>query len=238
MTRILKFIGLAMLLAALATGALAATGAFAEEEEGAPGSFQAAEYPATLDGTDIAGAKNAFTLFGEEIVCPDSSYSGSIAGKTAEVTITPTYNNAKCSAGGGGHKVTVTMNGCDYKLHVGNTTKKFYDNYYVTFDLVCPAGKDIEIHKYLGMADEAFTVCKYTIGAQNGIKGAKLYNEYDKDSTGTTGSFVVETPLSKITATKSGTCGAEATNAGEIDLGITFKGTNNAGAANPIYVTD
>lgn len=238
MTRALKIIGPVLLLIALAISALAATGAFAEEEEGAPGTLQAAEYPATLDGTDIATATNAFTLFGEKIVCPDSSYSGQIAAKTTEVTITPTYNNNECSAGGGGHKVTVTMNGCDYMLHIGNTTKKFYDNYYVTIDLICPKEADVEIHKYLNVKDESVQLCKFTIKEQKGIKGAKIYNEYDPESTGTEGTLVLETPLANITATKSGACGAGNTNTGEIDLGITFKGTNKDKAENPLYITD
>ena len=238
MTRNLKAIGLALLLAALATSALAATGAFAEEEEGAPGTLTAAAYPATLDGTDVAGQTNAFTLFGEEIVCPDSSYtSGQIAAATTAVTITPTYNNAQCSAGGGGHKVTVTMNGCDYQLNIGKTTTKFKDNYYVTIDLLCPPGKDVEIHKYFGMKDEFIQECKYTIKEQKGLKGAKVTNEIDAGGK-TTGTFTLETGPENILASKSGTCGAEDTKVGKIDMNITFKGTDKDGKADNIEITD
>jgi hypothetical protein len=235
MTRKIKAVGLALLLAATATSALLATGASAEEE-GKPGTLTAVEYPATLDGTDDTGT-NAFTLFGESIVCPDSSYTGQITKATTTITITPTYNNANCSAGGGGHKVTITMNGCDYLFHIKGTTEAFVDNYFISVDLLCPAGKDVEIHKYLNAKDETVQICKYTIKEQKGITGGKIENEVD--GTGkTTGTLTLENTLKGILATKTGTCGEGVTELGGYDVHITFKGTNAKGAANSLSITD
>jgi hypothetical protein len=237
MTRMIKIVGLALLLAAAATSALVATGASAEEEEGGkPGTLTASVYPATLDGTDDTGT-NAFTLFGEKIVCPDSSYSGQIANATATFTITPTYNNALCSAGGGGHKVTITMNGCDYLFHIKGTTEAFVDNYFIWVDLLCPPGKDVEIHKYLNVSSEAVQICKYTIKEQKNIKGGKIENEVDGAGK-TTGTLTLENTFKKIVATKTGTCGEGVTELGEYDVHITFKGTDAKGAANGLNITD
>lgn len=241
MTPKLKAIGLTAVLAALAMTALAATGAFAgeeeEEEEGAPGTYTAAEYPATLDGTDAtaAGKTNAFTFFGEKIECPDSSYSSSIPNAIDEITITPTYNNAQCSAAGGANKVTVTTNGCDYKVHTAGTTKTIYDNYYATAEILCPPGKDIEIHKYADKT-EAVQICKYTIKEQKGIAGPKLQNEHVKE--GTTGTLILEREFRALVVTKSGTCKDGEDKAGKIDLYVTFKGTNGSGKEDPIWVSD
>jgi hypothetical protein len=235
MTRKIKAIGLGLLLAILATTALVATGASAGEE-GKPGTLTAAEYPATLDGTDDTGT-NAFTLFGEKIVCPDSSYTGQITKATTTFTITPTYNNANCSAGGGGHKVTITMNGCDYLFHINGTTEAFVDNYFISVDLLCPAGKDVEIHKYLNVKDETTQICKYTIKEQKGISGGKIANEVDGAGK-TTGTLTLENTFKKIIATKTGTCGEGVTELGEYDVHITFKGTNSKAAANAIDITD
>jgi hypothetical protein len=235
MTLKIKVFGLALLLAAAATSVLLVTGASAEEE-GKPGTLTATEYPATLDGTDDTGT-NAFTLFGDNIVCPDSSYSGQITKATATFTITPTYNNANCSAGGGGHKVTVTMNGCDYLFHIKGTTEAFVDNYFISVDLLCPEGKDVEIHKYVNAKDELTQLCKYTIKEQKGIVGGKIENEVDGAGK-TTGTITLENTFKNIVATKTGGCGEGATEMGEYDVHITFKGTNAKGAPNNLSITD
>ncbi|HEX6687995.1 MAG TPA: hypothetical protein VF085_04935, partial [Solirubrobacterales bacterium] len=127
--------------------------------------------------------------------------------------------------------------GCDYQLNIGKTTTKYKDNYYVTVDLLCPSGKDVEIHKYVGMNNELEPECKYTIKEQKGLKGAKVTNETDAGGK-TTGTFTLETGPENIAASKSGMCGAEDTKVGKLDVNITFKGTDKDGKANNIEITD
>jgi uncharacterized protein YceK len=232
MSRNLKATGLALLLVTVAATALMAGNASAEEEEGAQGTLTAAEYPATLDGTEEnAVGTNAFTIFGEKIVCNGSTFSGSIAKATTTITLTPTYNN--CSAGGGGHKVTITMNGCDFVVHIEGTTPAVKDNYYNSLDIICPLEHQIEIHKYVNASNELLGVaCLYTIGEQKGLLRGKVTNDTtNKD-------LLFEKTYKKITAKQSGACGANETTTGEYDVSITLKGTNSKGAANALEITD
>jgi hypothetical protein len=232
MTRKLKAIGLA-LLATAAIAALIVSNASAEEEiEGAQGTLTAAEYPATVDGTEEnAAGTNAFTIFGEKIVCNGSTFSSSIAKATTTVTLAPTYNN--CSTGGGGHKVTITMNGCDFVIHIEGTTTTIKDNYFNTLDIICPAGKEIEIHKYVNATNELLGVsCLWTIGEQKGLRRGKVTNDTtNKD-------LLLEKSYKKIVAHQHGACGEGETTEGEYDVSITLKGTNGKGMADALEITD
>jgi hypothetical protein len=232
MSRKLKAIGLALLLTAAATTALVVANASAEEEEGAPGTLTATEYPATLDGTEEnAAGTNAFTLFGEKIVCNGSTFSGSIAKAATAITLTPTFT--KCSMGAGGHMVTITMNKCDFVIHIENTTTAVPDNYFNSLDIICEAGKQIEIHKYVNATDELGGVaCLYTIGEQKGLLRGKVTNDTtNKD-------LLFEKTYKKIVANQSGACGMAQTMTGELDVSITLKGTNAKGGANKLEITD
>jgi hypothetical protein len=237
-----KIIGLAMLLAVIAVSALAATGAFAEEEEGGGniGTLSAEKYPATLDGTDeaVAGATNAFTLGGLKVECPDSSYSGTITKATSSFTITPTYST-KCFSGA--KKATVITNGCSYQVTIQHTTDKngFKDNYFFYTDILCPVGQDIEIRVYEAADNENVEFCKITIKEQLNLKEkGKVQNEVDAAGN-TTGTIFLENVIKNIAATKSGKCGAADIKTGIYDISnITFKGTDSSKGANKITITD
>jgi hypothetical protein len=128
------------------------------------------------------------------------------------------------------------MNGCDYLFHIKGTTEAFVDNYFIWVDLLCPPGKDVEIHKYLNVSNETTQICKYTIKEQKNIAGGKIENEVDGAGK-TTGTLTLENTFKSIVATKTGLCGEGATEFGEYHVDITFKGTN-AGAANALSITD
>jgi hypothetical protein len=238
MTRNLKIVGLALLLAALAVSALAATGAFAGEEDPEEGKtigeLSAKQYPATLDGTDKANETNAFTLSTLKIECPDSSYTGSIAAATTTFTIMPTYNN--CVQGT--RKATVITNGCGYQIELLNTTTLGYkDNYFFLTNIICPENKDIEIRIFEG-GTENVEYCKFTIKEQKGLKKGKLQNEPVGGVTN--GTFKLERFIDNIVATKSsdaGGCGNEEVKDGRYHIGIGFKGTTNAGGVNDVTVS-
>ncbi len=67
---------------------------------------------------------------------------------------------------------TVTMNGCDYVLHLGTTAGEAGE-YGVEADLVCPEGKKVEAHVYFDSA-HLMNFCTYSFSAQTGKKGARL----------------------------------------------------------------
>lgn len=239
MTRNFKIIGLLLLLIAIAMSALAVTGAFAEEEEeeggGKIGTLSAEKYPATLDGTDeaVAGKVNAFTFPGLQVECPDSSFSGTIAGATSTFTITPTYST-KCFSGT--RKATVITNGCTYKITIQHTTDKngFKENYFFWTDILCPPGQDIEIRVYEAADNEDVEYCKVTIKEQ-----LELKNRGKIQFVAANGTFFLENAIKEIVATKSGKCGDAAIKTGIYDIDkITFKGTDNAKGANKLTLTD
>jgi hypothetical protein len=241
MTRSLKIIGLALLSAALVTGALVATGAFAGEEgEGEVQGFLIAEsYPAILDGTDNPKVLNAFTFFGLKIECPDSSYKAEVVKPTSVLFFEPTYSS-NCKQGA--RKATVTTNGCNLRFDIRGTTEKepWVDNYFLTSYIICPTGKDIEIHIYQATDNENAKYCEITIKEQTLINRAKLQNEPGTPE-GTTGTFKLENYIEGITATKSsgfGGCGNETNSSGKYHIGIDVKGTTTDDGPNKLFVTD
>jgi hypothetical protein len=250
MIRNLKALGLA-LVAMFALGAVVASAASAQTV----GKITSTG-PVTLDITPIAGQTNAFTYpgFSQRVECPTHKLTGHKTltttetegeniGKENEVppkkhelipsgsstaTITAHYEtchsvNEKFEET---HKVTVTMNGCDYDFRIGETTGEGVDTYGVEADLVCPAGKVVEVEIYPFAGSElGGVVCRLTIGAQTGLKGPHLTGitpkPHDIELRGTlTGIHVTRDNL--------GGCpqGEETTTKAELHVAYTIKGTN------------
>jgi hypothetical protein len=150
----LKVLGLGV-LAIMAVSAFAAMNATAET-----GGHFVSDSP--TGSTAITGREDA-TDFTEltvpgltGIVCTTATYEGTAAANTVtELTITPHYSN--CHTTGSATAVTVHVNGCDYQFTIGK--KSTADN---TVDIVCPAGKQIEV---------THEGCTIKIPPANGIKG-------------------------------------------------------------------
>jgi hypothetical protein len=225
MIRNLKTLGLA-LVAVFAFSAVAASAASAAN------GLLTSDGPATLDGTEIAGQLNAFTFFGGETKCPGTVTTGHEVGSTTNgvpsgsstVTITPDFNEANCVdiLSGSSHKATMTMNGCDFVLHIGPTTAAM-DTYSTTTDIVCPAGASIIKDIYFAVSNENLKVCEITIGPQTARSGGTI-----KDTT--TGDLEVHGTYTNISASQTGAgcIGGSTTTTGELHMNKTFKGTNAA----------
>jgi hypothetical protein len=233
MIRNLKVMGLA-LAAVFAFAAMSASAASAQNGK------ITSTGPVTLDGTEIAGQANALTAFGGKTECPGSTIAGHkynvtphelIPSGAETATLTPTYNEAACfvEEAGTKHKATVTMNGCDYVLHVGATTGA-EDTYSTTVDIVCPANKSIIVDVYFSASNENLKVCEITVGPQNGLGGATL-----KDTT--TGDLEIHGTYTGIHSSKSGVCGSATTETGEFHANLTVKGTNGAGEPTSISLS-
>lgn len=184
--------------------------------------------PVTLDGTEIGF--NKLTAFGAEVECLGSALTGHkynvtphelVPSGAETITLTPDYNEVACRAVEGAtlHKATITMNGCDYVVHIGETVEA--DTYNTRLDVVCPAFESIVVDVYFSSINENLKVCEVTIGSQSGIGGATLTNE-------TNGYLRLRGAYNAVFVSKSGVCGAS-TGYGELDVDFTLSGTNTAG---------
>jgi hypothetical protein len=238
MIRNFKILGLA-LVAVFAFSAVAATAASAQNGK------LTSTGPVTLDATEIAGKQNALTAFGGKVECPGSVITGHkynvtphtfIPSGAETVTLTPDYNVDKCfteeTPGAGKHFSTITMNECDYVLHLGTTTG-VTDQYNVTADIVCPEKKSIIVDVYLSEKEtnETLKVCEITVGAQAGLAGATATDT-------TEGDLTVNGTFKNIKASRSGTgCTSKETAEGEFHINTTVKGTNEAGGTTSISLS-
>jgi hypothetical protein len=258
MIRNLKVLGLA-LVAIFAMSAMVASAASAQLQGKLTTEGGGA---VTLTGTETGVKANRLTAFGLPVECEGSTYTGektlttaeTEAGKTHErvpnlattATIVPIYNQPKCIAtvGGSNFPVTVTMNGCDYDIQIGETTgvqtetKKTFG---ATFDIVCPKEKDIQVEVW-EVGDTEHKVapwCTVTIKPQTGLKGAhvsstpKATPKDDIDLDGT---------VENITVSRSGSkpllCPTSESKTASFDLDVTVKGEDALGAEKGITVTD
>jgi hypothetical protein len=240
MIRNLKVLGLA-LVAVLAFSAVIASAASANKQ-----GFLTTENggAVTLDG--VEDGTNALvdpTL--EEgknpVECPGSTVTGHklnvtphelILNKSTEATVTPNFVN--CHSGT--HKITVTMNECDFVFRVGETTKEeTHSPYALSVDVVCPAGKKIEVHVYFAETNENLSLCTYTIGSQT-IKGFDIANEV---SGSTTLDTLTATGEGTVSVERHGVCGehTEPFNTKQI-INYTITGTTAAGLKNGVTITD
>ncbi len=234
MTRNLKALGLA-LAAVLTMSAMVASAASAQQGK------LTSDGPVTLEMTETgspSGGANLFTTFGEKVECPGQTHTGHkfnvtphqpIESGSTTITLTLGFKLGVCFVGTGGLPTTWAMNGCDYVLHIGTTVAA--NEYALTTDIVCPAGKHIQLEEF-NKHPGGIRLCTFTIKPQNGIAGARVITTSasdDLDINGTFGGIHVE---------RSGLCGSATTASGEFHIDVTARGTNSEGAATGITVTD
>jgi len=248
MIRNLKALGLA-LVAMMAFGAVMASGASAQngqltpveliqtETEGGETHIHAGktlEEPFTLTGEEVgAASENRLTAFGSRVQCPGSTYTGHkyevtphelIPYGAETVTITPHYVN--CTATALGFPATVTMNGCDYGLHLEGTTGG-ETTYGVLATLECPnGGPQVHIYKLGTEHKEENLKCTLTIDPnEEGYKGLHATDE-------TNGHVRLNGTVGGIKVTQhegpAGGClpGGTTTEAGALDMNVTVDADN------------
>jgi hypothetical protein len=167
MTRKHKALGVALMaaVAALALSGIAASSALAVPK------FTCVETSGTIhthvhctsSGTQVAGEPHEFTAgsgFGA-IRCTNATFSGG-TNATGESTTEETHPSYSSCSDSFGRTVDVSTTGCNYLFHV--TTKLKEDEYEGTSDVVCEAGKLIELKVTSGGS----TLCTVTIGSQTG----------------------------------------------------------------------
>lgn len=137
MTRNLKALGLA-LVAVFAMSVAAASAASAAELTATNGDGE--HETGSLHAVQNESNKDKLGLPELATTCSTSTATGEVPGGTAsELTLIPTYHG--CTTGG---LVThVSMNGCDYLLHAGESIGE--DKYKVTADIKCSEENEITL---------------------------------------------------------------------------------------------
>lgn len=196
MIRNLKVLGLA-LTAVLAVGAVMAASASAKL--GHLTEANGAHVSVFGHGSDT-GEGDAFHALGNEVTCTTDTFTvGKVNGTkpagvhealtlpAASATVTAHYSGCKLGA----ETATVTMNGCDYVFHF--TTGKT--------DLVCPAGKVVEIHRYSSAANHTAGTsnCTTTVFPENGL-GTVTYTNTPA------GDITIDGTVTGVNAQSHGAC--------------------------------
>ncbi len=222
----LKIMGLA-LVAVLAMSAVAASGAQAA------GKLTSATSPVTLEGSTGIGSGEKFDAFGASVECETSKYHTPLTATPAErLTVEPQYGPL-CTATGN-LRATVTLNGCDFEIY--NAIVFTPGHYHVTTDIVCPAGKEIEIHIYgsLALHNEKKALCTLKIPPQVGLEGLDVTDVHPN--------LVLEGEVVGIHATQernSILCpsGTSTTTAKQTVPGVTVGGKTSGGAADTVEIS-
>jgi hypothetical protein len=234
--RNLKVLGLTL----LATFAMSAMAASAVKASPNP-TWTPTEGISTLHGVQLPnegpGKTNALTLpgIGQEITCTTTTLDGltTLFGPMPEVQFTPTYEGCKTPNG----YATITHNECRKRFY-HLTTVPGTTHYTTTAELICPPGKQIEIHLYLDPG-HAFSVCTIDIPPQTFKGSFTVTNQPGLNPT--TNSVVIEGTVGGIqyTVTNSGPapCNVHNTFAdGVTHTNLTITGQNHFGEHRGIHV--
>ena len=115
-----------------------------------PSGFYAEEYPATITGAQDKEGTHVFGIeSGLSMKCSSATFATTLTASSTTATIAPAYSG--CELAGTGIGITVTMNGCTYRVHSDSDA----------VDIVCPVGKSIEA---------ASLTCKVLVPSQVGLK--------------------------------------------------------------------
>lgn len=223
MVRKLKVLGIAA-VAVLAMSAVVASAAHA-----ATGKLTATEYPATLTGEQVGVNKFVIAAGVRTVTCKKATFHGTIKEAADPVTLTPTYS--ECHAAPNEIPATVTMNGCDYSLKANTVTSTTGT---LTADLLCPAGKDVEIHLYENATKhkENSPLCQYTVKEQLNLPAGEYHNEGSGSTEDVTATLKAN-PVTTVTKGSKILCGAAAGSevAATLEGTATLKGEVDGGTA-------
>lgn len=239
MSRNIKAFGL-VLVAAFALSVVAASAASAQQ------ALLTSDGPVTLTGTETTtGGTNALTAFGLEFTCPGSTFTGHrynitphefILNGATTVTLTPNYAQKSCSVGK--FPMTYDLNGCDYVLHLGETTGGVAGTYGATFDVVCPAGKAMELTMFTTEKkhEENKPFCIVKIESQAGLTGLHVTDTRNGylDITGA----VEGIKMKRTTVEDPLLCPTQEIMSGKRDLDLTIEGRNKAGELTGLEISE
>jgi hypothetical protein len=201
--------------------------------------------PVTLIGTqtgEFGSGQNALTNFAvEKTECPEAVYTGHkynvtphslVPNAVSTITVTPHYGLCKVSI-----PTTVDMNGCDYVIHLPETTGGG-DTYGIKTTIACPSGKHITWTVFANAAKHATfePFCDYSLtesaAGYTGLHATDTTNGFI-DISGTIKSIAVY----KKSPTGSFLCPEGTSNSGALDVDITLEGRNEIGAKTGVGIS-
>jgi len=205
MNRNLKALGLA-LVAVFAMTAVLASAAQAQTL----GKVTVSPSPAWLTGEVIKhpeiGKIERFKLGGgQTVVCEEDTVAATVKNGDTSITFVPVFQKCSATIGTEAHLVTVTMNDCDFLLTDFTTEPVNSTTFSATVSLVCPEGKQVEIHVYKHAADEIEELCTYKVAPFVDKGGNIIHNE-----PGEPNDLTITHEVKEIATTKTGSllCGA------------------------------
>jgi len=158
----------------LAIGAVALLAALAPSAASAK--FDSEIEHTIISGEQPAGSPHTFTVEAATTTCKTVKFSGTSVGTntgtswtSADLTITPVYENCTVVVLGEEHVLHYRTNGCTYTFTAGDTFEG-ETKVHGTTDIVCPAGKVIE------WEITGANICKVTFGPQNNVEGITYHN--------------------------------------------------------------
>ena len=248
MFRNLKILGLA-LAALCAISGLAASAASAQQGELTSKQIEGA----TLVGSET-GESNSLKAFGLVVKCVGSTYTGHqynatphalIPNAATTFTVTPDYKQEahNCKTTPGNFATTIDMNGCDYVAHLGETTGGVSGTYGVTFDVVCPEGKEVAVTIWTNTTDETSKpnepFCILRVKAQTGLKGAHATDTGNGfiDIQGTVTGIHVD-KKNGVADTHTLLCPNATTSVAELAVDLTFEGKSEAGDPTSLSISE
>lgn len=123
------------------------------------------------------GKAQTFKLAGgQTLSCEESSAVATVKNGDTSITVVPSFRQCKAVIGTESHFVTVTMNDCDFLGHGGVEVSGGTTFKEVEADLVCPTGKEVEIHVYKGAASETEELCTYKMAPFVNKGGGETHN--------------------------------------------------------------
>ncbi len=148
--------------------------------------FAAGGYPAAITGE--AEGSHVFSLDEGKVsvTCGTASFSGEISKATSEISLSPSYSSCTMN----GLAVSVSSNGCTYKIRSGSEISEHH--FSSTVDLVCPSEKTL-------ILKSTIVECEVQVGGQTGLKSGE-YESKPEPEPGTVG---MSLPLSGVKYNKT-----------------------------------
>jgi hypothetical protein len=239
MIRNLKALGL-MVVAALAISAMFVSAAQATEGNGFYTCGKTAT-PNVHTTCNVHGeqygtvAENFFEAGGQKVTCENAGVTFTAhmpTGTSTHLTVTPHYKD--CSAEG--LPATVSMNGCTYTFRRPTTSGKTHP-WDATVDLVCPAGKSVDIEVFLfGTPTGSHTVnaCTVKVLPKNGLTNS----EASVNTTGAKDDLTLTANITNVKYERTGSCGASSGENAKYVSKVTVTAKGAAGEAEDLWLSD
>ena len=148
--------------------------------------FAAGGYPAAITGAGEGSHVFSFDEGKVSVTCSTASFSGEISKVTSELSLSPTYSSCTMN----GLAVSVSNNGCTYKIHSGEEVSE--NKLKGKLDLACPAEKVLVLKS-------ALTECEVQIAAQSGLSSV----EYEDKPEPEPAKILMSMPVSGIKYNKT-----------------------------------